>query len=57
MASTTASVLEQVVIRKHIREKEAAEAAAVTTVHVPGKGFRDSRPKKSKGPNWTKRPW
>ena len=57
MASTTASVIEQMLIRKHIRDKEAAEAAATATVHVPGKGFRDSRPKKPKGPNWFKRPF
>lgn len=54
MASTFAGVAEQWVIRKHIREREAAEAAGETTVQVPGKGPRFSRPKKPKGPNWFK---
>ncbi len=54
MASMFGSVLEQYVIRKHIREKEAAAAAAETTVKMPGKASRDSRPKKPKGPFWMK---
>jgi YidC/Oxa1 family membrane protein insertase len=54
MASTFAGVGEQWVIRRHIRQKEAMEAALETTVEVPGKGSRSSRPRKPKGPNWTK---
>jgi len=54
MASTFFGVAEQFVIRKHIREKEATEAALETTVRVSGKGQRASRPKKPKGPFWTK---
>ena len=57
MASTTASVIEQMLIRKHIRDRDAAEEAATATVPMPGKRFRDSRPKKPKGPNWFKRPF
>jgi len=56
MTSMSVGVIEQILIRKHIREKEAAEAASVTTIKVGGKGFRESRPKKSKE-NWTKKPW
>jgi len=48
-------VVEQIYIRKHIAEKEAAEAAATTTVRVGGRGFRDSREKKPKSPY--KKPW
>ena len=55
MTSVSAGVLEQWVIRKHIQAKEAAEAAAVTTVKVPGKAARGQRPKKPKGPFWIKR--
>ncbi|MCD4699368.1 MAG: membrane protein insertase YidC [Phycisphaerae bacterium] len=55
MTSTFAGLLEQYVIRKHIREKEAAEAAAVTTVAMPGKRFRGQKPKKPKGPFQIKR--
>jgi len=54
MTSTFAGVAEQYVIRKHIRDKEAAEAAAETTVVVPGKAARSARTKKPKGPNWVK---
>jgi len=50
MASTFAGVAEQYVIRKHIREKEAAEAATETRVEMPGGRFRDQKPKKPKGP-------
>ncbi len=50
MTSTFAGLAEQYVIRKHIREKEAAEAAAETTVAMPGKYFRGQKPKKPKGP-------
>ena len=50
MASTFAGVAEQYVIRKHIREKEAAEAAVETRVAIPGKRFRGQKPKKPKGP-------
>ncbi|MDY7011506.1 MAG: YidC/Oxa1 family insertase periplasmic-domain containing protein [Planctomycetota bacterium] len=55
MTSTFAGLVEQYVIRKHIREKEAAEAAAVTTVAMPGKRFRGQKPKKPKGPFQIKR--
>jgi YidC/Oxa1 family membrane protein insertase len=55
MTSTFSSVFEQIIIRRHIKEKEAAEAVAETQVVVPGKGARGSRPKKPKGPFWTKR--
>lgn len=55
MTSISGGVVEQILIRKHIAEKEAAEAAATTTVRVGGKGFRDSREKKPKSPY--KKPW
>jgi YidC/Oxa1 family membrane protein insertase len=55
MASNFARVIEQHVIRKHIRQREAREAAAETTVSVPGKGSRSGRPKKPKGPLWFKK--
>ena len=54
MTSTFAGVAEQKIIRKHIREREEAEAARETTVSVPGKKPRSQRPKKPKGPNWFK---
>jgi len=50
MASTFAGVGEQFFIRKHIRERQAAEAAAETVVNMPGKRFRGQKPKKPKGP-------
>jgi YidC/Oxa1 family membrane protein insertase len=55
MASTTIGVIEQQRIRAHIRQKEAQAAAESQFIDVPGKGPRDSRPKKPKGPLWTKR--
>jgi YidC/Oxa1 family membrane protein insertase len=55
MASTTIGVIEQYFIRKHIKEREELEAAAETVVKVSGKGSRESRPKKPKGPFFTKR--
>jgi YidC/Oxa1 family membrane protein insertase len=55
MASTFAGVAEQVVIRRHIRAREAAAAAVETTIEMPGKAARASRPKKPKGPFWVKR--
>jgi len=55
MASTFAGILDQYFVRKHIRDKQAAEAAIQTTVSVPGKAARSSRPKKPKGPFWVKR--
>jgi membrane protein insertase Oxa1/YidC/SpoIIIJ len=54
MTSTFAGVAEQKIIRKHIRQREEAEAARETTVSVPGKKPRSQRPKKPKGPNWFK---
>jgi membrane protein insertase Oxa1/YidC/SpoIIIJ len=50
MASTFAGVAEQIVIRRHIKQREQAAAATETQVSMPGKGFRDQRPKKPKGP-------
>ena len=54
MASTFAGLLDQYFVRKHIRDKEAAEAAEQTTVRIPGKIARANRPKKPKGPSWMK---
>jgi len=54
MASTFGGVLDQYFVRRHIKEKEAEEAARQTTVAVPGKASRSSRPKKPKGPLWMK---
>ncbi|MBT3198599.1 MAG: membrane protein insertase YidC, partial [Phycisphaerales bacterium] len=50
LTSTAFGILEATIIRKHIAEQEAAEAAATTTVKVGGRGFRDSREKKPKSP-------
>jgi len=50
MTSTFAGVAEQYFIRKHIRERQAAEAAAETKVSMPGKRFRGQKPKKPKPP-------
>ncbi|HUT01853.1 MAG TPA: membrane protein insertase YidC [Phycisphaerae bacterium] len=55
MTSTFAGVLEQHIMRKHIEAKEAVEAATTTTVKLPGKAARGSRPKKPKGPFFIKR--
>jgi len=55
MTSISAGVIEQILIRKHIADKEAAEAAATTTVRIGGRGFRDNREKKPKSPY--KKPW
>jgi len=55
MTSTFAGVAEQHVIRKHIAARQAAQAASETTVAMPGKAPRASRPKKPKGPLWFKR--
>ncbi len=55
MASTSAGVAEQYIIRRQIRAKDAADAATETTVTVPGKAPRKARPKKPKGPTWIKR--
>ncbi len=54
MTSTFVGVAEQYFIRKHLKEKEAEEAAHETTVKMPGKAPRSKRPKKPKGPFWTK---
>ncbi|MHC4180860.1 MAG: membrane protein insertase YidC, partial [Planctomycetota bacterium] len=54
MSSTAAGVLDSILIRRHIRAKEAIEAAHETTIALPGKGARSSRPKKPKGPTWFK---
>jgi len=55
MASTFAGVAEQYIIRKHIRELEAEQAATETRVSMPGKRFRGQKPKKPKGPFRTTR--
>ncbi len=55
MTSTFAGILDSYFVRKHIREKEAAEAAEQTFVSIPGKAARSARPKKPKGPFWIKR--
>ncbi len=55
LTSTFAGLAEQYIIRKHIREKEEAEAAVETTVSMPGKRFRGQKPKKPKGPFQVKR--
>lgn len=55
MASTFAGVAESYYIRKHIQEREAMDATSETFVNVSGKGPRDARAKKPKGPFWTKR--
>ncbi|MCY2929637.1 MAG: YidC/Oxa1 family insertase periplasmic-domain containing protein [Planctomycetota bacterium] len=54
MVSTFFGAAEQAVIRKHIRAREAEQAAVQTTVAAPGKGSRTVRPKKPKGPAWFK---
>ncbi len=54
MASTFAGLLDQYFVRKHIREKEAAASAEQATIVVPGKAGRSNRPKKPKGPFYTK---
>ncbi len=55
MTSMFASIAEQKIIRRHIKQKEEAEAALETRVTLPGKAARSTRPKKPKGPNWVKR--
>lgn len=54
MASTFAGVAEQYVIKRHIKQKEAEEALATQFVNIPGRGARNARLKKPKGPFWTK---
>jgi len=54
MASTAVGVAEARIIRKHIKEKEALEAAMETKIHAPGKAPRGQRPKKPKGPTFFK---
>ena len=51
MASSTIGVLEQMRIRKHIKEKEAlADAAAGGEIVVDAGNMRGKKPKKPKGP-------
>jgi YidC/Oxa1 family membrane protein insertase len=50
MGSIGGGVLESWVIRRHIRHKEALEAAGETRVDMPGRAPRGQRPKKPKGP-------
>jgi len=54
MSSTLAGVLDSCLVRRHIRAKEAKEAAREVTIEAPGKAARSSRPKKPKGPFWVK---
>jgi YidC/Oxa1 family membrane protein insertase len=54
MASTAAGALDSYLIRRHVRAKEAMEAAMETTIDAPGKAARSARPKKPKGPMWSK---
>jgi YidC/Oxa1 family membrane protein insertase len=55
MTSTFSSVFEQIIIRRHIKEREEMEAAAETMISMPGKGPRGGRAKKAKGAFWTKK--
>lgn len=55
MTSTFFGVVEQTVIRKHIQAREEMEKVLQTTISMPGKRSRSSRPKKPKGPFWVKR--
>jgi len=55
MTSTFAGVVEQKIIRRHIQARQEADAARETTVAAPGKAARGHRPKKPRGPFWTKR--
>ncbi|MBN1941699.1 MAG: YidC/Oxa1 family insertase periplasmic-domain containing protein [Phycisphaerae bacterium] len=55
MASTFAGVAESYYIRKHIRQREEMETASEAVVKISGKGPRAARPRKPKGPFWTKR--
>lgn len=55
MVSTFFGAAEQQIIRRHIEAEEAQTAAMETTVQIPGKGPRESRPKKPKGPFFVKR--
>jgi len=55
MTSTFSSVFEQMIIRKHIRQRDAlAAATGQTEIIVNAKPSRDNRPKKPKGPFWHK---
>lgn len=49
MGSIGGGVVESYVIRKHIKEREALEAAGETQVVAPGRAPRAARPKKPKG--------
>ncbi|MFP4055044.1 MAG: membrane protein insertase YidC [Phycisphaerae bacterium] len=55
MASTFAGVAEQQIIRKHIQKHEEQLKAQEVRVSAPGKQSRHNRPKKPKGPFWTKK--
>jgi YidC/Oxa1 family membrane protein insertase len=50
MSSTTIGLIEQHVIRKHIREQEELEKQTETVVDAGGRGPRGNRPKKPKNP-------
>lgn len=55
MASTFAGVAESYYIRKHIQEREKAQAASEIVIETPGGSPRAARPKKPRGPFWIKR--
>jgi YidC/Oxa1 family membrane protein insertase len=54
MTSTFAGVAEQKIIRRHIKAREEVQAASEATIAAPGKRARGHRPKKPRGPFWTK---
>ena len=55
MSSNIFRLIEQKRIRQHIAEQEEAKAAQETVVQITGKGGRQNRGKKAKGPFWTNR--
>jgi YidC/Oxa1 family membrane protein insertase len=55
MSSNVFRLIEQKRIRQHIAEQDEAKAAQETVVQITGKGGRQNRGKKGKGPFWTKR--
>lgn len=55
MSSNIFRLIEQKRIRQHMAEQDEAKAAQETVVQITGKGGRQHRAKKPKGPFWTKR--
>jgi membrane protein insertase Oxa1/YidC/SpoIIIJ len=55
MSSNIFRLIEQKRIRQHMAEQDEAKAAQETVVQITGKGGRQHRAKKAKGPFWTKR--